>query len=32
MLGCLDSTGKVIIVGVLSNTKSTLENVRILEQ
>lgn len=32
ILGCLDSTEKVIIVGVLSNIKSTLENVHILEQ
>lgn len=31
MLGCLDSTKKVIIVGVLSNIKSTLENIHILE-
>lgn len=32
ILGCLDSTEKVIIVGVLSNIKSTFENICILEQ
>lgn len=32
VLGCLDSTEKVIIVGVLFNIKSTFENIRILEQ
>lgn len=31
-LGYRDSTEKVIIVGVLSNVKSTLENTHILEQ
>lgn len=32
ILGCLDSTEEVIIVGVLSHVKSTLENTHILEQ